>query len=63
MTSNVHEIRARDHEREALSRQLEEWRAAGGIPEIVTTCRQEKTFQSQAERNAATFEDRRHEKT
>lgn len=59
MTStHAHEVKAKDPERAELQRQLEEWRAAGGIPEIVTTCRQEKTFQSQAERNAATFMER-----
>lgn len=56
MTSNVHDIRARDHERAELQRQLEEWRAAGGIPEIVTEApRQDRMSASQEERNAATW--------
>lgn len=62
MTSNVHDIRARDPEREELAAQYAAWVAAGNMPEVVTSCRQEKTFQSQAERNAATFEDRRHDR-
>ena len=60
MTSiHAHEVRAKDSERAEIEAQLSAFLAAGGIPELVTTCRQEKTFQSQAERNAATFEDRR----
>jgi hypothetical protein len=59
MTSNIHDIRARDPEREALARQLEEWRAAGGIPEIVTDApRQDRMSASQEERNLASWENR-----
>lgn len=58
MTSiHAHEVRAKDSEREALAAQLSAFLAAGGIPEVVTTCRPEKMSQSQAERNAATFLD------
>jgi hypothetical protein len=58
MTSNVHEIRARDPERQRLEQQLSEFLAAGGIPELVTTCRHSHVAPSQAETNAATWIDR-----
>lgn len=58
MTSiHTHEVRAKDSERAEIESQLSAFLAAGGIPEIVTTCRPEKMSQSQAERNAATFLD------
>lgn len=59
MTSNVHDVRARDPERAELQRQFDEWRAAGNLPELVTTCRPEKMAPSQSERNAATWENRK----
>jgi hypothetical protein len=59
MTSNVHDIRARDPERAELQRQLEEWRAAGGIPEIVTDApRQDRMSASQDEATRAAWENR-----
>ncbi len=60
MTStHAHEVKAKDAERAELAAQYAAWVAAGNMPEVVTSCRPAKTFQSQAERNAATFEDRR----
>ncbi len=59
MTStHAHEVKAKDTEREELAAQYAAWVAAGNMPEVVTSCRQEKIFQSQAERNAATFMER-----
>lgn len=60
--THAHEVKAKDSEREAIARQLQEFLSAGGIPEIVTTCRPEKVSISQAERNAMTFENSRHER-
>jgi hypothetical protein len=59
MTSNLHEIRARDPDRQRLEQQLSEFLAAGGIPEVVTTCRQSHMSPSQAELNAATWANRK----
>jgi hypothetical protein len=56
--TNLHEIRARDPERQRLEQQLSEFLAAGGMPEVVTTCRQSHMSPSQAERNAATWLDK-----
>lgn len=56
--THAHDVKAKDPEREALARQLSDFLAAGGIPELVTTCRPEKTAASQAERNAATWLDK-----
>jgi hypothetical protein len=58
MTTNVHEIRARDPDRQRLEQQLSEFLAAGGIPEVVTTCRHSHMSPSQAEKNAATWLDK-----
>jgi len=58
-STHAHEVKAKDSERQRIAKQLEEWRAAGGIPEIVTTCRQEKTIASLSEKAAATWEDKR----
>lgn len=46
-------------ERAEIARQLAEWTAAGGLPELVTTCRQEKTMQTMREANVAAWEDRK----
>lgn len=61
MTStHAHEVKAKDPERAELQRQLEEWRAAGGIPEIVTSPpRQSQMAPSQEQRNAMTWENRK----
>lgn len=60
MTSNVHEIRARDPDRQRLEQQLSEFLAAGGIPEVVTDApRQDRMSASQEERNQATWENRK----
>jgi hypothetical protein len=56
--TNLHEIRARDPERQRLEQQLSEFLATGGIPEVVTTCRHSHVAPSQAEKNAATWIDR-----
>ena len=56
--TNLHEIRARDPDRQRLEQQLSEFLAAGGIPEVVTTCRQSHMSPSQAERNAAAWANR-----
>ncbi len=59
MTStHAHEVKAKDAERAELAAQYAAWVAAGNMPEVVTSCRQEKTFQSQTGRNAATFMER-----
>jgi hypothetical protein len=56
--TNLHEIRARDPERQRLEQQLSEFLAAGGIPEVVTNYRQSHMAPSQAERNAAAWANR-----
>ena len=45
-------------ERAEIARQLAEWTGAGGLPELVTTCRQEKTMMTMRELNACTWEGR-----
>lgn len=64
MTSiHTHEVRAKDSERAEIESQLSAFLAAGGIPEIVKTpARQEKMSLSQADRNALTFENSRHDR-
>ena len=45
-------------ERAEIARQLAEWTAAGGLPELVTTCRDEKTMATMREANVAAWEGR-----
>jgi hypothetical protein len=37
MTSNTHDCKAKDAERQALQRQLDEWAAKGNIPQLLPT--------------------------
>ena len=57
MTTNTFEITARETERQRIAKQLEEWRAAGGIPELVTSCRASHMSPSQDEANKAAWEN------
>ena len=52
------EVHAKDAERAELEALMAQWQAAGGIPQIVSTCRQEKTMQTMRQLNACTWEDR-----
>lgn len=60
--NSAHDCRYRQSLHDLLDADIRKYLERGGEIETVTTCRQEKTFQSQAERNAATFEDRRHDR-
>jgi hypothetical protein len=42
MTSNTHDCKAKDAERQALQRQLDEWAAKGNIPLIIPTTKEPK---------------------
>ena len=46
-------------ERAELEALLAAWQAKGGIPQLVTTCRQEKTMATMRETNAAAWEGRK----
>jgi hypothetical protein len=60
--NSAHDCRYRQALHDLLDADIRKYLERGGEIERVDTCRQEKTFQSQAERNAATFEDRRHDR-
>jgi hypothetical protein len=53
------EIAHKDAERAELEALMADWQAQGGIPQLVTTCRQEKAMATMAEANAATWRDRK----
>ena len=46
-------------ERAELEALMAKWVAEGGIPELATTCRQEKTMQTMRQLNACTWEARK----
>ena len=46
-------------ERAELEALMADWQAKGGIPQLVTTCRQEKTMQNMRQLNANTRENRK----
>lgn len=45
-------------ERAELEALMADWQAKGGIPQLVTTCRQEKTMMNMRELNACTWDGR-----
>ena len=45
-------------ERAELEALMADWQAKGGIPQLVTTCRQEKTMQNMRQLNACTWESK-----
>lgn len=55
----TNEIRAHDAERAEIERLFAQWTAAGNLPELVTTCRPEKTMTTMAQQNVASWENGR----
>lgn len=53
------EIAMKDPERAEIERLFADWIAAGNLPELSVTCRQEKTMQTMRQFNACTWEDRK----
>lgn len=53
------EIAHKEAERAEIQALFADWQAKGGIPQLVTTCRAEKTMATMAESNAATWRDRK----
>jgi hypothetical protein len=56
--SNLNDVKAKDAERAKIAAQLAEWQANGGIPQLVTGCRSDRTAPTQAEANLAAWENR-----
>lgn len=52
------EIAHKDAERAELEALMADWQAKGGIPQLVTTCRAEKTMATMREANVAAWEGR-----
>ena len=46
-------------ERAELEALMADWQAKGGIPQLVTNSREEKTMQNMRQFNACTWEDRK----
>jgi len=53
------QIAMKDAERAEIERLFADWTAAGNMPELSVSCRQEKTMMNMRELNACTWEDRK----